>query len=666
MCNNLFVPSGCDRIILPAVVGLAGKDVTGMMTTIQNHVQLWRQTLRRWVLKPKVHTGLRATGFFLAGFLLSAAGLSHYAQPLALGFVCALTGWHAVLSAVGAAVGYLLFWGTAGTECLLWCGFGLALTLLFGRTRLVLRSPLLMPAFAGLVIALSGLLFQHRGADTPMLIHLLRIGLAMGTTRLFAVVLQRRDSVADWFACGAAVLALAQVAPFPYCSLGYPAAAALCVAGAFPAAALAGLALDLANITAVPMTAVLCLAWLTRLVPARRNALRALTPALVFPAVMVFSGQLDLQPLPGLLLGGFLGLLLPGSGNFARRRGEVGVTQVRLELAGTAFGQMQQLLMEAGPPPIQLQDLILLACERACGSCPSRKNCPTKQQANGLPLQILDEPILDTSLPFSCRRSGRLLQELRRSQEQLRLLRANHRRQEECRSALIQQYRFLCEYLQDLSDELGKRAPLSDPRFQAEVAFCGNRSLAENGDRCLSFPGICNRYYVAICDGMGTGIGAIDEAETAGKLLKRLLSAGYPAEYALGSLNSLCALRGRAGAVTVDLAELHLDTGKALLYKWGAAPSWLVSRAGSEKIGTAGPPPGLSVADCGERASRLSLRRGELLVMQSDGVGGEDMPNCRCDMSEPLGELAARILESGHNEDGDDATVAVVRLAPRS
>ena len=165
---------------------------------------------------------------------------------------------------------------------------------------------------------------------------------------------------------------------------------------------------------------------------------------------------------------------------------------------------------------------------------------------------------------------------------------------------------------------------------------------------------------------MGTGIGATDEAETAGKLLKRLLSAGYPAEYALSSLNSLCALRGRAGAVTVDLAEFHLDSGKAVVYKWGAAPSWLVSRAGSEKIGTAGPPPGLRVTDRGEQAMRLSLRRGELLVMQSDGVGGEDMPRCRCDMSEPLGEIAARILESGHNQDGDDATVAVVRLAPRT
>lgn len=647
------------------MLGLAGKDVIRMMTTIQTRVRQWKQAVRRWSLTPRVHLILRMTGFLLAGFFFSAASLAHYAQPIALGLICALSGWHAALAAVGAGAGYLIFWGNGGLEGVLWSLFGMVCALSFGSTRLTLRSPLLMPAFAGLVTALCGLFMQNRGMDTPVLIYLLRIGLAMGSAKLLAVVVQRRDSIADWAACGLAVLALAQVAPVSWLSLGYPAAAAVCVAGAFPAAALGGLALDLANITAVPMTAVLCLAWLTKLLPMRHRLLHGLAPALILPAVMFLSGNIDLLPLPGLVLGGLLGLLLPGSGGFTRRRGEVGVTQVRLELASAAFGQMQQLLLEQDSTPIDTQELILRACHQACDSCPSRRNCPTRQQADTLPAQLLEEPILDTSLPFSCRRSGRLLQELRRAQEQMRLLRSTHKQQQEYRAALIQQYRFLCEYLQDLSDELGKRATLKDPRFRPEVAFCGNRSLAENGDRCLNFAGTCNRYYVAICDGMGTGIGATDEAETAGQLLKRLLSAGYPAEYVLSSLNSLCALRGRAGAVTVDLAELNLDSGKVLLYKWGAATSWLISGGGHEKIGTAGPPPGLSVADSPETASRLSLRRGELLVLRSDGVGGEEVPRCLCDGKEPLGELAARILEGGSNEDNDDATVAVIRLSAR-
>ena len=146
-------------------------------------------------------------------------------------------------------------------------------------------------------------------------------------------------------------------------------------------------------------------------------------------------------------------------------------------------------------------------------------------------------------------------------------------------------------------------------------------------------------------------------------MLRRLLSAGYPATYALRSINSLCALQGRAGAVTLDLAELRLDTGKATIYKWGAAPSFVISRGEPIKIGTASPPPGLSVTDGRETVERLSLRRGETLVLLSDGAGGEDSMR-RLWMAEDLtaGELANKILQNSQAVSGDDATVAVVRL----
>ena len=90
-----------------------------------------------------------------------------------------------------------------------------------------------------------------------------------------------------------------------------------------------------------------------------------------------------------------------------------------------------------------------------------------------------------------------------------------------------------------------------------------------------------------------------------------------------------------------------------------------MTTAGTEKIGTAGPPPGLSVTDVRETVERLSLRRGETLVLCSDGVGGEDALRCWfAEADEPPGELAARILEAGKLHSQDDATVAVVRLVP--
>jgi stage II sporulation protein E len=164
---------------------------------------------------------------------------------------------------------------------------------------------------------------------------------------------------------------------------------------------------------------------------------------------------------------------------------------------------------------------------------------------------------------------------------------------------------------------------------------------------------------------MGTGIGAEAEGKTAAALLKQLLTAGYPAEYALRSLNSLCSLRGTAGAVTVDLVQIDLHLGKAELFKWGAAPSYVVSEGIPEKIGTAGTPPGLSVTGCRETVDKLSLRRGETLIMLSDGVDGEAAMRRASEMTRKTpGELAPKVLQYGKGNGSDDATAAVVRLYP--
>jgi len=344
------------------------------------------------------------------------------------------------------------------------------------------------------------------------------------------------------------------------------------------------------------------------------------------------------------------------------------VAQVRLEMVAGVLAQTEQLLLEAPMAAVDEGALVTRAAERACSSCPCRKSCKESPRIAQLSAVILHKPLLTAEeLPIICRKSGRFLAELHRSQEQLRSIRADRERQREYRAAVIQQYQFLSRYLQDLSDQLGRRQKEQTPFYEPEVMVYGNRPEGENGDRSLCFAGTGSKYYVLLCDGMGTGLGAVQEGRTAGVLLRRLLRAGYPAEHALRSLNSLCALRDRAGAVTVDMAELQLDTGKLVLYKWGAAPSYLVSSIGAEKIGAAGPPPGLSVTDYRETAERLSLRRSEVLVMVSDGVAEEAA--LRCCMNAPdsaPAELAASILACEQLMGQDDATVITIRLNPAS
>lgn len=638
-----------------------------MMTAIRSYALQGKHQLRRILLDPRVHTAAHILQHLLRGFFMSAASLGQYCQPLALSLVCAGSGWQAVLTTLGAGAGYWLFWGKAGLQGIAWLAAGLPVALLIGSRPTTRTMPLLLPAVAGLITAAAGLAFQIRlGDTTPVAIYLLRILLSTAVTRLFLTAEENHGPYARFLVWGVWVLALAQTAPFPWLCLGYVAAAALGTGGAFAAAALGGLALDLAQITPVPMTAVICVTYFLRLIPGIRKWATLLAPGIVFVLIMALCGVWDLYPLPALVAGGLLGHFLPDSTEAAPRRGETGIAQVRLELAAGVFSQMQMLLLESAAPPIDEEALVWRAADRACGGCPNRKSCKEREQAGRLSPQLLHRPLLDGhDLGFSCRKEGRLLTELHRAQEQLRTLRSSRELQRENRSALLQQYQFLSEYLQDLSDELGKRVKSAVPRYKPQISLCANRREDENGDRFQCFAGVGCSYYVLLCDGMGTGIGAMDEGRHGGSLLKKLLTAGFPAEYALRSLNSLCALRGMAGAVTVDLAQLQLDTGKVMLYKWGAAPSYLLTNAGAEKIGTAGPPPGLSVADARETVERLSLRRGETLVLCSDGVDGEDALRCAyADADEPPGELAARILESGRSKSQDDATVAVVRLIP--
>ena len=624
-----------------------------MMTSVETYLRRGQRHLRRWGSRPKVRLCIQAMCCTGGGFVLSAASLMNRPQPLALGLTASLTGWRAMAAALGGLVGYRFFWGGAGWQGVVWMAFGLLSALLLGKREEVRDQPLLMPALSSLIASASGLGFQLADRqDATLPVYLLRVVLAAASTGLFVRVLRRGDTLADWLAEGAAVLALSQIAPVSWLNFGCAAGAVLAVGSAFPAAALAGLGMDLSRVTVVPMTAVLCLSYLTRLIPLKQRWLRFAAPGAVCVLVMGICGVWDGALLPGLFAGGGLGLLMPPKIQLHHRRGETGLAQVRLELSARILQESRRLLLEQPAAPIDREAVLEKVRQAACTGCSARNVCDKQ-----LTVQLLLSP-----MDGICRKPGRLISELRRGQEQLRLLQADRRRREEYLRALSQQYQFLEQYLHTLADQLPRRGH----RIRTEYRIlCGARSAGKqtaNGDRCMAFPGTEGQYYVLLCDGMGTGLGAAQEGDSAAVLLRQMLSIGFPAEHALRSLNAMLVLRGKTGVVTIDLAQIDLTAGTAALYKWGAAPSWLLKKKGAEKIGTATPPPGLSVEDARETVVRLSLRRGEVLILLSDGVeAGETLRRMETMTDAPPGELAQMLLDQGCRGE-DDATAAVIRL----
>ena len=181
-----------------------------------------------------------------------------------------------------------------------------------------------------------------------------------------------------------------------------------------------------------------------------------------------------------------------------------------------------------------------------------------------------------------------------------------------------------------------------------------------SGDRGAAFPGDGPVYYILLCDGMGTGPGAEADGKGSAALLRQLLTAGATPMEALGSLNAMLTLGDRPGAVAVDLVRLGLETGEAVLFKWGAAPSWLVKGGKGLRLGPGTLPPGLTLEGRDWRG-RISLREG-LLLLVSDGVDPEKIPRTLALARDaPPGELADRLLEGEHR---DDATAAGIKLYP--
>ena len=602
-------------------------------------------------------------GWFAGGFCMAAASLERSFQPLALGLVCACRGgFGAAAAALGGSLGYLWFWGAGGWQGVFWMASGLAVSLLLGDRGISRRQTLMLPACATVIAAAGGVLFLYRwGDEPPIRIYLMRVGLALAATWILRAWLERRGSWADWLAQGLLVLALAQIVVLGV-NLGHIAAGYLAAQGALASAVLSGLGLDLAQGSRAGMTGVMCLAFCLRLIPGRPWWMDGAAPVLAYVAVMALGGRFDLAPVPGLLLGGAARVMLPGLGKLEprRRRGEAALAQLRLEQMAMALRHMEQTLLLSAPVNPDRGAVLERAQRAACDLCPERRGC--KGRLEELKEHLLEQPGLgEDDLPRLCKKPNRLLLELRRGQEQLRRMKGDRRRLESYQCAARDQYAFLADFLQSLSEELGTRRDYRPPRFTPEVALSTRSHREENGDQCIWFPGTGSDYYILLCDGMGTGAGAEQESREAARLLKQMLTAGFPAEYALRSFNSLTVLRELGGCTTVDLVRLQLDTGRGTLYKWGAASSYLLKNGQLRKIGTAGPPPGLS-HQARETVDRLSLGGGEVLILLSDGAGEDTLLRTQWNAPDPSpGEMAAAIVEHGA-KDGDDATVAVIRL----
>ena len=195
-----------------------------------------------------------------------------------------------------------------------------------------------------------------------------------------------------------------------------------------------------------------------------------------------------------------------------------------------------------------------------------------------------------------------------------------------------------------------------------------------SGDAGTYFKRGDGTLYVLLCDGMGSGLQANRESTLALRLLEQFLQAGVDTEHALVTLSSALALRGEeaGGFTTIDLLQVDLFTGDGVVFKLGAAPTYVRKGGTVRRIAGTTLPAGLSVeGKSSPDRFPLHLSPGDCVLMVSDGVAGTGEDGwLRERLAQFSGgspkELAADLIAHSPQGATDDRTALVVRIEKRS
>ena len=209
----------------------------------------------------------------------------------------------------------------------------------------------------------------------------------------------------------------------------------------------------------------------------------------------------------------------------------------------------------------------------------------------------------------------------------------------------------------------------------AGVASANREGQSVSGDAGLWFKDSAGKLNFLLCDGMGSGVEAREDSDTALRLLEKFLRAGLEPEEALNTVGEALALRGEeeGGFTTVDLLQIDLFSGRGAVYKLGAAPTYLRRGGTVERLAGESLPAGVSAgAGSVPDAFDLALDAGDCVLLVSDGITtGRDDRWVRQLLAEFDGlspqELAGRVLKesAGRTGGGDDRTVIAIKLDVR-
>lgn len=208
--------------------------------------------------------------------------------------------------------------------------------------------------------------------------------------------------------------------------------------------------------------------------------------------------------------------------------------------------------------------------------------------------------------------------------------------------------------------------------FAVTMGIASKRKTGECvcGDQFTYFKTDTGIMYILLSDGLGTGAHAEHQSAFVIQYLERMLNSGVLPITALKILNTAMQIKDddHWGYATVDLVSIDLFSGETGFYKYGAAPTYVLSNndlitVSGEKLSA-----GLTIEIPSlPYEEKMTLSPEDVLIITSDGVSIEDEWSLKKRIREErnsMKSLARNILVNAqkNNSGNDDMTVITVRI----
>lgn len=677
-CISRHLTCACrDKIV-------ANRYFTTGRNTEMNGVGTHRRISKKWLTR---HRSLSARQRMLrdsflmlcGGFVLSGIRIFGEAVPIGACFVLSVPfGICSVTAMLGAVGGYILLFGSSASSYIALSLMMFSASAVFQGTELPLKRWFFPSLSAGVCTLLDGITFFGGNAGNLVLLiaKILMAGLSSAALRS-SFCGSRKAQLFTLAAVCAGLSGLLKAA-----DLGLLLATACSVATGDPAVAAAmGIALDLGSGFSWGMTVAMVLPSLICYVLQRREKLpAAITYFVLTDLCLLLSGAASIPNAVCVAVGIGAGVLLwQGSMQSIAltsesQRGATSVLRNAAETLEFVYGCLGE--SNAIPHMSEAEDVYDGAAERVCRCCARFHRCwehraqETYSALSGTAKRMIENGVVEAedfpeAFREQCCHVEGFVTAVNQELEGMLYRRRYRMEMRESRQAVAEEISCIAEYLRAEADPL-RRHDISEAAY---LPMVGISSVGKDGNRISGDRGICFAarnldYYVILCDGMGTGEGAAQCSGDTLRLLERLLRSGIAPEQALRLLNSCEILRGATCFSTVDLLQVHLSTGEGVLFKWGGAPSYFRDGEDVKIIGTATTPPGMGVG--GEHAPEryeLSLKRGEMLVLVSDGAGGMETEAAIASFRGDAPQELAALLIAGMPAE-DDMTAVAISLRP--